>query len=130
MAQNSRPLSPHLQIYKPQITSILSILHRFTGVTLTLAIPVFVFWIFAVSVGSQFYNESMICLSSWWAILFFIGWSFSFYFHFCNGIRHLFWDAGYGFELETISISGWTVVLSSMFLTVITWAYAFYVGVF
>jgi succinate dehydrogenase / fumarate reductase cytochrome b subunit len=92
MTRDDRPLSPGLQIYRPQLTSVLSIFHRLTGVALSIGSPLLVYWL-----------------------------TFSLFFHLCNGIRHLFWDAGYGFDLQTIYASGWTVVAVSIALSLMAW---------
>ena len=122
---NSRPLSPHLQIYRPQLTSILSITHRGTGIFLSLGVVVLAYWLVAIAGGEGSYAIARECLSSVLGKLLLATWSFSFYFHLCNGIRHLFWDAGIGLELKTVYASGYTVVAASLVMTALTWVYAF-----
>ena len=111
---SSRPLSPHLQIYRPQLTSILSITHRGTGIFLSLGTLVLAYWLISIAGGEGPYTAARECLSSVPGKLLLGAWSFSFYFHLCNGIRHLFWDAGIGFELKTVYASGYTVLAASV----------------
>lgn len=116
-----RPLSPHLQIYKPQLTSILSISHRATGLALSVGTLMLVWWLVALASGPQPFAVAQGFLGSWLGRLLLLGWTFSLFFHLANGIRHLFWDAGYGFDLKTTYASGWAVVAASVALTVIAW---------
>ena len=121
---SSRPLSPHLQIYRPQLTSILSITHRGTGVFLSLGSVVLAYWLMSIAGGEESYKVAQACLSSVVGKLFLVAWTFSFYFHLCNGVRHLAWDVGAGFELKTLYRSGYAVIVVSLLLTTITWVYA------
>jgi succinate dehydrogenase / fumarate reductase cytochrome b subunit len=100
---------------------VLSITHRLTGVALSVGTPVLVFWLMAAASGPQSYARVHVFLASWFGLVLLLGWTFSLFFHLCNGIRHLFWDAGYGFELEAIYASGWTVVAMSAGLTLAAW---------
>ena len=106
MATTGRPLSPHIQIYKPQLTSVLSITHRATGVFLCLGAVVFVWWVTALAIGPEAFATVRTALGSWLGRLFLFAWTFSFFFHLCNGIRHLLWDAGLGLDLPTVYASG------------------------
>jgi len=126
MTTDNRPLSPHLQVYKPQITSILSILHRATGFALAVGTLLFVWWLISAAAGPQTYAVVEGFLSSWIGTLLLIGWSFAVFYHLCNGIRHLFWDAGRGFEIETVTRSGLIVVVAAVVLTVVAWIAASY----
>ena len=116
-----RPLSPHLQIYKPQITSILSILHRMTGVSLSIGSLIIVLWIVSLSLGAESYSYFASIANHWFGHLVLMGFSFALYYHLSNGIRHLFWDLGYGFEIKIANISGIIVIISSLLLTIIFW---------
>ena len=116
-----RPLSPHLQIYKPEITSVLSILHRITGITLSVGSLLLVLWIFTLSLGKIYYEYFLMFSQSWIGIFILIGFTFAINYHLSNGIRHLFWDFGHGFELVTVYKSGFTVVLSAIILTAVIW---------
>lgn len=113
MSDNKRPLSPHLQIYKWQITSVMSILHRFAEIALSFGLLMFAWWIISMALGVEaFYTFQKFC-SSWIGQLMLIGWSFAIFFHMFSNVRYLLWDLGYGFELRTVSITGWLVVVGS-----------------
>ena len=118
MVSANRPLSPHLQIYKPQLTSILSILHRFTGLGLVLGAAVLVGWLVAAARGAAAFDCAQAIAGSWYGRALLFAWAFALFFHLCNGIRHLFWDAGFGFELKNVYLSGWAVVIASLLLTI------------
>ena len=128
MATTSRPLSPHLQIYRPQLTSVLSITHRATGLLLCAGAIVFAWWVVALASGPEAFAAVRSALGSWLGIAFLFAWTFSFFFHLCNGIRHLFWDAGFGFELRTAHASGMAVIAGSIALTVLAWGAAAWSG--
>ena len=121
----NRPTSPHLQIYRPQLTSVLSILHRLTGIIISLGIPFLVYWIWTIAQGPEAYASGQAFFASLIGRTFLLGWTFSFYYHLCNGIRHLFWDIGWGFELVDAYRSGWIVVTVSAVLTLATWVLAY-----
>jgi succinate dehydrogenase / fumarate reductase cytochrome b subunit len=121
MPHSNRPLSPDIQIYRPQLTSVLSISHRFTGIVLSVGSMFLVCWLIAAAMGPQTYSVVDSCLDSWPGRALLFCWTFSLFFHLCNGIRHLVWDAGYGFELHTIYASGWLVVAASATLTLACW---------
>jgi len=125
MAHDIRPLSPDIQIYRPQLTSVLSITHRITGIALSVGALSLVFWLIAAAAGPQAYAAVQGFLRSWIGLVLLFGCTFSLFFHLCNGIRHLVWDAGYGFELRTIYASGWTVIAASTVLTVVAWFVSF-----
>lgn len=116
-----RPISPHLQVYKPQLTSMLSILHRATGAFLALGTPFLVYWLVALAAGPQSYVEAQALASHWLGQLLLAGWTFGLMYHLCNGIRHLFWDIGQGFELETLYRTGWLVLIAALLLTAAIW---------
>ena len=117
----NRPLSPHLQIYRPQISSVLSILHRITGAALGLGLLLLVWWLTAAANGGNDFGVVQGFIASWIGRAILIGFSWALFFHLCNGIRHLVWDAGYGFELSTISKSGWSVVIAALVMTFCAW---------
>jgi len=124
MANSKYPTSPHLQIYRLPLTALLSITHRITGVILALGCIVLV-WILAAAANSVVYYQAMVPhLQSWYGQLFLFGFIFSLYLHFCNGVRHLFWDVGYGFELETVDLTAKLAIALAVILTVATWAVA------
>lgn len=117
----ARPLSPHLQIYKPQITSVLSILHRATGIGLCAALPVVVYWLVALTRGPEEYNAFMSCMNSWPGKLFLMGWSWALSYHLCTGIRHLVWDIGCGLELKQVYQTGYATLAASSLFTLLLW---------
>jgi succinate dehydrogenase / fumarate reductase, cytochrome b subunit len=127
MSQVQRPLSPHLQVYKWQLTSVLSILHRATGLALAGGTIFLVWWLLAAATGNDAFGIAQGFWYSWFGRLLLFGWTWALFFHLCNGIRHLFWDAGQGFELKTTYASGWTVVTASFVLTVAAWVAAYMV---
>ena len=125
MAGNaSRPLSPHLQVYRPQITSVLSISHRITGVALSVGTLLLVWWLVAAATGPEAYEDAQEFIGSWFGLLLVFGWTFCFWYHFCNGIRHLVWDTGHGLELPQVYLGGYMVVGASIGLTLLTWIVA------
>ena len=118
--QKERPLSPHLQVYRPQLTSMLSILHRGTGVFLALGTPLLVFWLMTLAAGPDAYASLQECFTNWFVRIVLLGWTFALFYHLCNGIRHLFWDIGKGLQIETLYKSGWAVVITASILTLVT----------
>jgi succinate dehydrogenase / fumarate reductase cytochrome b subunit len=122
MNPDIRPLSPHIQIYRPQLTSVLSITHRLTGVALSAGSLLIVAWLIAGAAGPAPYMTVIGFMGSGLGLLLLFGLTFSIFFHLCNGIRHLFWDTGRGFDLGAIYASGWAVVAMSLTLTIALWA--------
>lgn len=121
MARGGRPLSPHLQVYRPQMTSILSILHRITGVALAIGTLLLIWWLAAAAGGADSFATVQAVIGSWIGRLLLFGWSFALFYHLCNGIRHLCWDAGWGFDVTTSRNTGWLVLAGSILLTVGSW---------
>ena len=124
MANPKRPVSPHLQIYRWQIHMVLSILHRTSGVALAAGLVLWVYWLAAAARGPESFATAQGLMGSPLGLLVLFGFSAAFFFHFCNGIRHLFWDAGIGFALDTVARSSWFVVGASAVLTVLAWVFA------
>jgi len=120
MAQRARPLSPFLH-YRWQYTNTLSILHRITGVVLSLGFLLLVYWMAAAAAGPERYAAALDTLGSPLAQLVLIGVTFSFCYHLLNGVRHLFFDLGHGFELKTARASGWAVAIGALLLGVVVW---------
>lgn len=118
---DDRPLSPHLQVYRWQITMAMSILHRATGVALVFGMLLLAYWLIAAASGPQAFDTAQTLLGSWIGRLLLFGWSFSLFYHLCNGIRHLAWDAGWGFSLPVMTTTGWFVVFASVLLTLLSW---------
>lgn len=119
--EHTRPLSPNIQAYRPQLTSVLSIANRITGVVLSIGAVVLVTWLAATASGQVAYYRFQGLIDSWPGQILLLGGMFAFYFHFFGGIRHLVWDTVRGFELRQIYVSGWLVVLASTVLTLTTW---------
>jgi succinate dehydrogenase / fumarate reductase cytochrome b subunit len=116
-----RPLSPHIQIYRPQLTSVLSIANRITGVLLSGCAVVLVVWVVAAAAGPRAYDAVQSVIASWIGQIVLFGGTFAFFLHLCGGIRHLVWDTVHGFELRSIYASGWAVVGASVVLTAAAW---------
>ncbi len=122
MSKSGRPLSPHLSIYGWPITMILSILHRATGVAMSVGLAVLAYWLLAVAAGPAEYAKFTALTSTLVGRLLMIGWSFAFFFHFANGVRHLVWDMGLGFEKHQANASAWFVLLLSIGMTAVYWS--------
>ncbi len=121
MATDNRPLSPHLQVYRPQLTSVLSISHRLTGVLLSLGLIPVVLWTLAVASGPEAYGALMNILGSVPGLVLLAAWTFALFFHLLNGIRHLFWDAGWLLDLRGAYASGWIALVLALVLTIAVW---------
>ena len=119
MKNTKLPISPHLQIYKPQITSVLSITHRITGFFLSLTLPLLLLWLFCIFLGSSAYSSFITFFSYTPLKLTLIPITYAFSYHMLNGIRHLIWDCGYGFSLRFSSISGVLIVTLSILITIV-----------
>ena len=116
-----RPLSPHLQIYTPQMTSILSIMNRVTGIALSAGTLLLVWWLVAAASGPGAFDTVQGFIASPIGLFVLFGWTASLFFHFYNGIRHLAWDAGYGFDLPQTYATGWAVVIATAASSVVVW---------
>lgn len=119
-----RPLSPHLQVYRWPLTMALSILHRASGVALAVGSIVLVWWLMAVAAGGDHYQRFVECASSVIGQIALFGWTLAMMFHLLNGVRHLFWDSGWGFERARAQQTGWAVVAGTVLLTVAIWLLA------
>lgn len=128
MAETQRPLSPHLQIYKWQVQMVTSILHRATGIALSVGALIFVWWLVALAAGEDAFNQFKTCMDSPIGIILLIGWTWSFFYHLCNGIRHLVQDAGAGYAIVQFVRSSWASVIVSLLLTLIVVGYALSAG--
>ena len=118
------PTSPHLQIYRLPLTALLSITHRATGVILAFGAVLLIWVLTALAAGPESYANVQPVLQSWFGKLVLFGITFSMFFHFCNGIRHLFWDVGMGFDLETTDKTAKMAIVVSTILTIATWVVA------
>jgi len=123
--RGDRPLSPHLEVYNQSYTGGLSILHRITGVGLSLAVILVVWWFLALSTGAEYFAWVDGLITSWIGGLILIGSVFALWYHFCNGLRHLYWDTGRGIDLEFAQKSAYAVIGGACLLTVITLIAAF-----
>lgn len=118
--RGNRPLSPHLTIYRPQITSISSILTRITGNALLISAALIIWWFLAAATSEAYFNYANAVLTSWFGDLVLLLSLLGLWYHTLAGIRHLIWDNAYGLELETAEKLGWAVMIGSVVLTVIT----------
>lgn len=121
MSNTGRPLSPHLSIYRWPITMTLSILHRVTGVALTVGLIVYAAWLMAAAADLVAYERLAAALDSVVGRIALVGWSAAFFFHLGNGVRHLVWDAGRGFEKAQANASAWFVIATTIVLTLLYW---------
>ena len=122
MRSAERPLSPHLQIYRWQLTSVMSILHRAAGLALCAGSVLLVWWLVAAATGPEAYRGAQNFLGSWIGIALLLGWTAALFYHLCNGIRHLTWDTGHALDLRSTYIGGWVVVAATAILTGAAWA--------
>jgi succinate dehydrogenase / fumarate reductase cytochrome b subunit len=127
MATDNRPVSP-FWVYRWQITMTMSILHRATGVALAVGTLALVYWLVALALGPDDYTAARALLGSPLGQFLLWGWTFSLFYHLCNGIRHLAWDAGWGFEIKTVYLSGYTVWLAALALTFAALYWTYWLG--
>ena len=121
MRSADRPISPHLQIYRWQLTSVLSILHRAAGVWLSIGTIVLVWWLVAAASSPEAFDAVAEFLASWLGLVLLLGWSVALFYHLCNGIRHLVWDTGHALDLRSTYLGGWFVLGGTAALTLIAW---------
>ena len=124
MNDSRNPLSPHLQIYRWHISSLLSITHRISGVINLLALILIFFWLLFLGLGESNYELFLLIINSFLGKFILVSFTWSMSFHLLSGLRHLIWDLGYGFEIQTANISGIIVIISSLALTIIFWLFA------
>jgi len=129
MSTNNRPLSPHLDVYKLPLSALLSILHRGTGAALSVGTIVLVWWLMALAGGEESFQVAQSFMGSILGRLVLFGWSFALFFHMSNGIRHLFWDAGYGFDKQVVEKTSLIVIGFAGSLTILVWIVAFAFGI-
>ena len=122
MASDHQPLSPHLQIYRWQLTSVMSILHRFTGIALAVGAILLVSWFGSAADGVAAFAKFQGFLGSPIGLVMLFGCSVALFYHLCNGIRHLCWDTGRGLELKSVYASGYAVLVATVVLTAVVWA--------
>ena len=123
MADTQRPLSPHMGIYKWQVQMVTSIVHRATGIALSVGTLLVLWGVFSLASGEDSYNQFKTCLGSPIGMILMIGWSWALFYHLCNGIRHLFQDGGMGYAIPQFIRSSWLSIIVSIVLTLIVWAY-------
>lgn len=116
--RGNRPLSPHLQVYRLPLSGIMSIVHRITGVGNAIGAVLVAWWFIAAATGRDSFGFIDGLLTSWIGHLMLLGFAFSLTYHLCNGVRHLIWDIGYGFEIEEIKLSGLVVLAAAAVLGV------------
>lgn len=121
MAQANRPLSPHLQIYRWYLTMALSIGHRVTGIGMALGLCLLTWWLLALASGPDAFGTVQAVMHSWLGVLVLFIYTFVLFYHLGNGVRHLVWDFGYGFDLQTAFNSGIAVLAFAGVMTVLTW---------
>ena len=117
----NRPTSPHLSIYRPQITSVLSIAHRLTGLALYAGSAMLLAWMWSAAYSAPCYRAIHAFLSAWCGQALLAGWTLAFFYHFGNGLRHLWWDTGKGFALPEVARSGWAVIVFTLVISAATW---------
>ena len=123
MPNTERPLSPHLQIYRPQMTSATSIFHRMTGAALALGALAVTGWLCAAASGGVVWDSLQYFRTSLLGAMMLFGWLWCFVYHLLNGIRHLKWDTGYGLTIKSANLSGWLIIISSAIITVAIWIF-------
>ena len=121
MNDSKNPLSPHLQIYRWQISSLISIAHRITGIFNFLGLIFISAWISSAGISENLFEYFLIFLQSFIGKFILIGFTWSISYHVLSGVRHLFWDLGYGYEIKTANFSGIMVILGSLILTIVLW---------
>jgi succinate dehydrogenase / fumarate reductase, cytochrome b subunit len=126
MTTENRPLSPHLQIYRWQWTMAYSILHRATGIALGVGTLLLVWWLVALATGPAAFEGAQAVIGSFLGRLFLFGWTFALFYHLANGIRHLVWDTGHGFDLDVAQKTGHAVPIAAACLTLVTWILGYF----
>ena len=125
MADTRRPLSPHMQIYKWQVQMVTSILHRATGIALAVGTLLVLWGLVSLAGGEESFSQFKTCIGSPIGLVLLFGWSWSLFYHLCNGIRHLVQDAGAGYAIPQFVRSSWLSIVGSLVLTVLVWAFVF-----
>lgn len=126
MPARTRPLSPHIGIYRWQIGNTLSIVHRLTGIALALGLVALSYWLISLAGGEESYRAAARLFAGPWGVVLLIGWTLAFFYHLLNGVRHLLWDVGLGFERGQRQATGWLAVLGALGLTLCIWALLWY----
>ena len=121
VARKERPLSPHLQVYRPQITSVLALFHRLTGLGLVVGLVLLVVWLACLATGRGSYDLFVWYLKKPLGLVFLFGWSWAVFYHMCSGVRHLLWSAGLFVTIPGIDRTGYAVVGVSTLVTLLVW---------
>lgn len=116
-----RPLSPHLQVYRPQLTSVLSIMNRVTGIVSCAGAAMMVWWLAAAAAGPVAFAQVNWFMHTWLGVFMMFGWTAALFYHFFGGLRHLAWDFGYGYDLESVHTTGWATVIATVVFTTAVW---------
>ena len=116
-----RPLSPHLQVYRPQLTSVLSIMNRVTGLAVSAGTLLLVWWLAAAATGPVAFERVQWFIGTPVGLFMLFGWTASLFYHFFGGLRHLAWDAGWGYELDRVHMTGWAAIIATVVCTVLVW---------
>ena len=122
---DKRPLSPHLQIYRPSINMVMSILHRMTGTAMYLGTLLLAWWLIAIAQGPAYFDYVNAILGSPFGKLVLFGYTWALLHHMLGGIRHLIWDTGRGFNISTINVLSWGTIIGSIGRTVLLWGMAY-----
>lgn len=128
MHSDNRPLSPHLQVYKLPLPAVMSISHRISGVALCVGAIGLVYWLVSLATGPAAFEAAQGFMGSFLGKLILFAFSYGLFYHLCNGIRHLFWDAVIGMDIETVYKTGYVVLAASVALTLLTWILVFALG--
>jgi succinate dehydrogenase / fumarate reductase, cytochrome b subunit len=128
MADTQRPLSPHMGIYKWQVQMVTSIVHRATGIALSVGTLLVLWGVYSLASGEDSYNQFKTCIGSPIGLVLMFGWTWALFYHLCNGIRHLFQVGGMGYAIPQFVRSSWLSIIGSIVLTIIVWAYVFTAG--
>jgi succinate dehydrogenase / fumarate reductase, cytochrome b subunit len=121
MSRSERPLSPHLQVYRWELTMLLSILHRISGAALTAGTLLLAWWLIAAAAGPDHYQRVYDLLAHPIGLVVLVGFTFGLFLHFANGIRHLAWDIGWGFDIPAAFATGWAVFVFTVLATALVW---------
>ncbi len=121
MPRGNRPMSPHLQVYAFELHMAISIFHRITGVVLAFGVVALIYWLAAAAYGPESFARAQWLFGSWFGYLCLFGWSVCLFYHLCNGVRHLLWDIGWGFEVERVKATGLAVLAGTVVLTAASW---------
>ena len=120
--QAQRPLSPHLQIYRPQVNMVMSILHRITGAGLYLGALLLAWWLVAAAAGPDYFNFVSGLFNSWLGRIVLFGFTWALFHHMLGGVRHLIWDTGRGLDIPSVNFLSWATIVLSLLLTLAVWA--------